>query len=522
MPNPRLVHEFLTATAKRLPEKTALICGEERHSYASLDRASDQLALALLTMGSERHDRVVIYLDNSVEAVNSLYGILKAGGTFVIVNHMVKGKKLAHIVQDAGARIIIVHTDRAGEVEEASCSLGHQLELIWVGIRDRIPASLADRSCYWAELFQSTPIRSSSFQHPRDNQCIDWDLAALIYTSGSTGEPKGVMCPHFNMIAVAKSIMEYLQNSEEDIILSTLPISFGYGLYQVLVAFMLGSSVVLEKSFAFPSKVLEKIAKEQVSGFPIVPTIAAMLLKMRSLTEFDFASLRYMTNAAAALPVEHILKLRNLLPHVEIYSMYGLTECQRVTYLKPEEIDRRPSSVGKAIPNCEAFVVNEQGHRVAPGIVGELVIRGANVMRGYWNDRELSARTFRNGERAGETLLYSGDLFREDEEGFLYFVCRKDDLIKTKGERVSPKEVENALCGKEGVLEAAVIGVPDEILGQAIKAFVVPLPGVTITSRNVLKYCSTTLEAFMVPKYVEVVEQLPRTANGKLDKKLLT
>jgi acyl-CoA synthetase (AMP-forming)/AMP-acid ligase II len=192
-----------------------------------------------------------------------------------------------------------------------------------------------------------------------------------------------------------------------------------------------------------------------------------------------------------------------------------------VSYLPPEELDRRPSSVGKAIPNSEAFIVNEAGREAAPGEVGELVIRGAHVMCGYWNSPELTAKIFRQGRLPGERLLYSGDLFTKDEEGFLYFVGRKDDMIKSKGERVSPREVENVLCEREGISEAAVIGVPDEMLGQAIKAFIVCSAGARLTERDVLKFCSENLQPFMVPKCVDFVDSLPKTPNGKIDKKSL-
>jgi acyl-CoA synthetase (AMP-forming)/AMP-acid ligase II len=231
--------------------------------------------------------------------------------------------------------------------------------------------------------------------------------------------------------------------------------------------------------------------------------------------------MRYMTNTAAALPVEHIRRLRALFARVRLYSMYGLTECKRVSYLPPEELDRRPASVGKAIPNCEVFIVDEEGRRAAPGQAGELVIRGPNVMQGYWNAPELTARTFRPGFYPDDRLLYTGDLFRMDADGFLYFLGRKDDMIKTKGERVSPREIENALCAMEGIAEAAVIGVPDEVFGEAVEAFVVLKPGIQITEKSVRKHCAGQLEPFLVPRRVKILSELPRTPNGKVDKKAL-
>ena len=201
--------------------------------------------------------------------------------------------------------------------------------------------------------------------------------------------------------------------------------------------------------------------------------------------------------------------------------MFGLTECKRIAYLPPEEIKTRPSSVGKAIPNCEIFILDENGNEVTNGEIGELVVRGSNVMRGYWNSPELTEKVYRKGLYQGETLLYTGDLFRQDEEGFLYFLGRKDDMIKSKGERISPKEIENVLCSIHGVAEAAVIGVPDEILGQAIKAFIVKKDGWEIETNEILYYCSKNVESFMVPKYIEFIKELPKSPNGKVDKKIL-
>jgi len=231
--------------------------------------------------------------------------------------------------------------------------------------------------------------------------------------------------------------------------------------------------------------------------------------------------LRYITNTGAALPVNHTKALRDIFPHVKIYSMYGLTECKRVSYLPPDEIDRRPISVGRGMPNEEVYIVNDKGERAGPGVVGELVVRGSNVMRGYWKSPEETDQVLKPGLYPGEKVLYTGDLFKMDEEGYLYFVGRKDDLIKTRGERVSPKEVENTLHEIKGVAEAAVIAIPDEILGNAIKAFIIPTNGSTLTEKDILKYCSENLESFAVPKYIAFIDSFPKTSSGKIDKKAL-
>lgn len=522
--DPTLVHDWLRRSARRFPDKVALVCGQERWTYGQLNRHTDHLAAALLNIGLRRQDRVVILLDNSAETVISLYGTLKAGGVFVILASSIKAAKLRYILENSDAGILITHTDKAKVVCDALSNWPKDCKVIWVGPKSSIPEKLSRSSTSWDDLFSNVDNTAANFAERNDNKfprCIDVDLATLIYTSGSTGEPKGVMSTHHNMVSAARSIIQYIDNVEDDVILDALPLSFGYGLYQVLMAFMFGGTVVLEKSFLFIHNVLELIPQHKVTGFPLVPTIAAMLLRLQDIKKYDFSTVRYMTSAGAALPAEHIRKLRESFPSVMIFSMYGLTECIRVCYLPPEQLDQKPLSVGKAMPNCEVFVVDEHGNEVAPGQTGELIVRGSNVMQGYWKDPEATARTYRNGSYPSERILYSGDYLRKDEEGFLYFVGRKDDMIKSKGERISAKEVENIICCMAGVVESAVIGVPDEILGQAIKAFVVPAPGAELIEKQVLKYCVETMETFMVPKFVEFMDSLPKTPNGKIDKKQL-
>jgi acyl-CoA synthetase (AMP-forming)/AMP-acid ligase II len=287
------------------------------------------------------------------------------------------------------------------------------------------------------------------------------------------------------------------------------------------MSFRVGATLVLERSFAFPVKVLEVMARERVTIFPGVPTVFALLMDLTVLRDFDLASLRLITNTAAALPEDHIRRLRALFPHATLYSMYGLTECKRVTFLPPEELDARPTSVGRGMPNEEVWLVDESGKRLPNGRTGELVIRGSNVMRGYWEKPRETAERLRPGPLPGEMLLYSGDLFRTDAEGWLYFVARKDDIIKSRGEKVSPREVENAICALEGVREACVVGVPDPVLGEAVKAFVVLREGHSLTERDVVRHCLGHLENFMAPKHVEFVAELPKTDTGKVKRAAL-
>lgn len=510
-----LVQDFLQSSAERLPDKLALICGDQRLTYAQLESQANRLASALSVHGLQRGGRVVIFLNNSVEAVVSIFATLKAGGIFVVVNPTTKLDKLAYVLNNCSATFLVAEHRRIRFVREVLAKTQTIKCCILSGSHTSTKNNLALSPSEISILDFDNLIETNLDQLPRRVN-IDLDLACLIYTSGSTGEPKGVMSDHSNVLFAASSIIEYLENVETDIVINTLPLSFDYGLYQLLMVFKFGGTLVLERSFAYPAAILKRMQDEHVTGFPGVPTTFSLLLNM-DLSKYDLTSLRYLTNTAAALPPSHIVRLREKFPWAALYSMYGLTETKRTLYLPPEQLDIRPGSVGIPIPGTEAWIEDETGRRVPPGQVGELVVRGRHVMRGYWQDLENSAKRYRPGPIPGERLCYTGDLFRMDEEGFFYFVSRKDDVIKSRGEKVPPKEVENVLYGIDGVLEAAVIGVPDPVLGQAIKARIVAKDS-GLTEAQVLAFCRAHLEDFMVPNLVEFCDQLPKTDSGKIKK----
>jgi amino acid adenylation domain-containing protein len=499
------VEDFLINSAAARPDKTALIAGERRLSYRDLNQASNRLAARLHREGVERGDRVVVFLDNSAEAVIAIFAVLKAGAVVAPINPSTKADKLAFVLNNCRASALIT-SGRLDAVARKALAQAPTVQTVVVAEGADLPAG-------WVR-FEDALAQEGAARAPAG---IDLDLAMLVYTSGSTGHPKGVMMTHQNVVAAATSITTYLESRADDIVLSVLPLSFDYGLYQALMTAKVGATLVLEKSFAFPQAILQKIQAERVTGFPIVPTMAALLLQMKTLAPGSLPSLRYLTNTAAALPVAHILRLTTLFPQARLYSMYGLTECKRCTYLPPEQLALRPGSVGIAIPGTEAYVVDEAGARVPPGVVGELVIRGPHVMKGYWENPEATARALKPGPFAWEKVLYTGDLFHADAEGFLYFVGRKDDIIKTRGEKVSPKEVENVLHALPGVKEAVVIGVEDAVLGAAIKAIVVDETD-SLTAQDVIRHCARHLEDFMVPKHVEFRAVLPKSDNGKIDR----
>lgn len=507
-PTDMLLQDHLDRTVGRLPDKAALICGDGRITYAELSDRVETLASALAAAGVTRSERVALFFDNDVDFVVGVYATLKVGAVFMPINVLTKSDKLAYMLADSRAAALLTHFDLADAWKPALAASPGLRVVFAVG-----PAESADDPrVHEFPVGRTAPTRSAL------PNCIDQDLASIIYTSGSTGFPKGVMLSHLNMLSAVESVSTYLGMLESDVVFCALPLAFDYGLYQVLMSFKVGATVVLERNFSFPMKVLARMQERRVTIFPGVPTMFAMLLALGSIEKFDLGSVRIVTNTAAALSEAHIGRVRALFPQASLFSMYGLTECKRVTYLPPEQLDVRPTSVGRGMPNEEVWLVDEHGERLPNGSTGELVVRGSNVMRGYWEKPAETAHRLRPGPLPGEMVLYTGDIFRTDSEGWLYFVSRRDDIIKSRGEKVSPREVENVIQSLDGVYEVAVIGVPDDVLGQAVKAFVVASPGRSLSDRDVIRHCSTQLESFMVPRYVEFVTELAKTDTGKIKK----
>ena len=511
-PNPPQLQDYLAQSARRLPHKVALVCDGLRLTYAELEGRSNALAHALIRRGVRRGDRVVVFADNSVETVVAFWATLKANAVVSILHSQLKPDKLAHMLADCRPAAAVVDARHAAVLAKAA----QPAEL-----RATIVADQPNDVCMpalpgvidWDRALAAEPRDVSPHRLNRED-----DLAAIVYSSGSMGDPKGIMLTHRNMMAASTSITSYLENVEDDVILDVLPLSFTYGLYQLITSAKVGARLVLERSFAYTAQLLKTVVDEGVTGLPGVPTMFARLAEMKTLNDYDLSRIRYVTNAAAALPVKHVRMLRELLPTAKIFSMYGQTECARGTYLPPELIDRKPDSIGIAIPNTEAWIVDESDRRLGANAVGQLVIRGPNVMKGYWNRPEATAEKLRPGPVAGEHVLYTGDLCRTDEDGCFYFVGRMDDTIKSRGEKVVPREVEMALIDIRGIREAAVIGVPDPFLGHAVKAFVVLEPDETLTEKYIQIECGKRLESFMVPGQVVFVDHLPRTESGKIRK----
>lgn len=485
------------------PDKTAVVAGDIRLTYRDIHGQASNLAAHLQGCGVGPADRIVFLLDNGSEAVVSFFACWKVGGVACPLHPSIKTDKLAEILRSTEPVAIIAHA-RLMPVVNAACAL--------FGRRPAIITAQAGSPIAGTESFEKLVGEERGFEPPE--MLDDEDLALLIHTSGSTGRPKGVMLSHANIAAACTSITGYLENTEMDVVLSVLPLSHGYGITQMVTMAMVGGTLVLEKSFAFPRVVLARMQSEQVTGFPLVPAMAALFAGMPDLSAETLPHLRYMTNAAAGLPPTTTERLQTCLPHMALYLMYGQTECLRTTYLPPQEVARRPLSVGHAIPGTSVSIVDDNGFPVAPGETGELVVEGPHVTRGYWRDDVATAAALGAGPNG--TRLHTGDLFRADDEGFLYFVSRRDDIIKTRGEKVSPQEVERVLYALPGVREAAVEGVDDAVFGQVIKAHVAVAPEAGLTERLVQRHCAAHLEDFMVPKLVEFHDALPKTATGKI------
>jgi amino acid adenylation domain-containing protein len=509
--NARRVQDTLTYSAREFPEKEAVVTQAARCSYRELYERAAGLARTLRHLGVQRGDRVAVFLENSLEAAVSIYGTWFAGGTLVFINPQTKDDKLAFMLNDSDAAVLITDI---------------MLERVFRPALTRTPALRAvlcsglgdfeqDRLFDWS-------LQTGTSDAPlHDPGTISVDLAALIYTSGSTGNPKGVMMTHQNMLFTLGSLVEYLRLDATDRLINFLPLAFDYGLYQLLMSVQLGATLVLEANFSFPAAILARIREELVTVLPGVPTVFATLVSLQKRSPQVLDSVRRITNTAAHLPDDFVPALREMFPAALIFKMYGLTECKRVCFLEPELVDLRPGSVGKAIPGTEVFLLSEAGEPVPPGETGVLHVRGAHVMQGYWRQPELTAYMLREGPVPGERVLCTHDFFRLDQEGFLYFVGRNDDIIKTRGEKVSPTEVENALHRIPGIREAAVIGQPDDLLGEAVVAFIVLEDDTDLTARDIRRLSLAQLEGFMVPAAVHIVADLPRTATGKVRKKSL-
>ncbi len=512
-----LIHDFIFSQAERHPAATALVFRDNSLSYEALAATLTAAARGLTHLGLAPGERVAVYLPKRLETVCALFAATMAGGAFVPINPLLKPEQVDHILKDCNVRVLVTSTERAALLEPVLRERHDLRSLVLVDQNERSALFPQGQTLNWAELLDA----SDSLPARRP---IDQDMAAILYTSGSTGKPKGVVLSHRNMVCGAHSVAEYLDNRPEDRLLAVLPLSFDYGLSQLTTAFSVGARAVL-MDYLLPRDVIRAVEREAITGLAAVPPLWVQLARL----DWPAAarhSLRYITNSGGAMPKTTLEALRRTLPQTQPYLMYGLTEAFRSTYLPPEEIDRRPDSMGKAIPNAEILVVRDDGSPCAPGEPGELVHRGSLVSLGYWNDPQKTAERFRPvpGHDPALTLpemaVWSGDTVRVDEDGFIYFIGRKDDMIKTSGYRVSPTEVEEVIYAGGQVAEAVALGIPHPELGQAVVAVVKPATD-DFEAAALIQHCKRHLPGFMAPLQVLTRDTLPRNPNGKLDRKSL-
>ncbi len=512
-----VLHELVTSAALHNPDATAIVHRGQKTSYAELDEAIRSAATGLVGQGLARRERVAIYLPKQLETVVGMFAAARAGGSFVPVNPVLKAAQVAHIVQDCTASMLVTSPDRLAALKDV---LPHCRSLKLIVLTDATDGEgdsggIPCRS--WEQLVYPEPTALPAV--------IDTDVAAIFYTSGSTGKPKGVVLSHRNLVAGAKSVSYYLENRPEDRILAVLPLSFDAGFSQLSTAFCVGATVVLHDHL-FAADIVKVAARERITGITAVPPLWAQIADVKWPAEVG-GNLRYFANTGGKMPRQLLGRLRKLFPRAAPYLMYGLTEAFRSTFLPPTEVDRRPDSIGKAIPNAEILVVHEDGSLCKPGEAGELVHRGALVALGYWNAPEVTARRFRKAPLSDpnipheEIAVWSGDIVRTDDDGFLYFVGRSDDMIKTSGYRVSPTEIEEVGFESGLVKEIAAIGIPDERLGQRIVVVAAPLSEGDEDSDGLLEHFRASVPAFMVPDRIEWSASLPRSPNGKIDRQAL-
>jgi acyl-CoA ligase (AMP-forming) (exosortase A-associated) len=512
-----LLHEFIIESACRTPAAPALRHDGEEIDYAALAQRTEQAADGLLSLGVQAHERVAVWLDKRIDTVSALFGASLAGAVLVPVNPLLRAEQAGFILRDCNARVLVTTPERFGALAKVLPECPDLRAVVLCGTPPGAAAAPGLQVIGW-----DACMRGQGGARAR-HRCIESDMAALLYTSGSCGQPKGVVLSHHNLVAGAQSVARYLDNSAADRLLAVLPLSFDYGFSQLTTAFARGAAVVLMNHLLLRD-IVEAVAQEGITGLAAIPP---WWIHMAALRWEGASSLRYITSSGGAIPRATVASLRAALPHTSIYLMYGLTEAFRSTCLAPEQVGERPGSIGKAVPNAQVLVLRPDGSECAPAEPGELVHCGPLVAQGYWNDPAATAERFRPpppgaGRPSGERAVWSGDMVRTDGEGFLYFISRSDDMIKTCGYRVSPTEVEDVVAATGLVAEVAAFGVAHPVLGQAIVVLATAIDGAALDAATLLAACRASLPGYMLPAMVEVRETpLPRTANGKVDRRLL-
>jgi len=506
-----LLVDYLTASAARGPSRPAVVSERGALSYGALLEGARKIAAGLRASGLEEGDRVVLCLDNSIEYVLCYFGILLAGGVIVARGRDNRARHMGHVIRHSGAAGLIA---APRNILDLAGSAGGFPRLRFLFCAAGAMPRLTGDAVPPARTLEDILAGEASFEgRPRRRE---GDLAQIIYTSGTTGDPKGVMLSHGNLRANTGSIVSYLGLGEEDRVMAVLPFYYSYGHSLLLTPVACGGSLVIDNRFAYPGKVLERMAAEEVTGFAGVPSTFAILLHKTALKDTPLPRLRYVTQAGGPMSPALARELQDALPRARIFIMYGQTEASaRLSYLDPDKLFEKAGSIGKAIPGVELRVLNRKGEPVASGEAGEIVARGENVMMGYWKNARATRKVL------GPEGLRTGDLATVDEEGYLYIVSRKSDMIKSGAHRITPKEIEEVIMEDGRVHEVAVVGESDELMGENVVALVVRRPGARITEREVGALCRRNLPLYKVPKRVEFRKALPKSPSGKIRRSVL-
>ena len=492
--------------ARRHPERVAIVGDDRRIRYAEFWDEAQRFAQALRARGLRAGERVAILLPNRIEAAVACYGCWLAGGIAAPLNVQGRARDFQAWLRHCDARHVVYehsHTDATDAI--AAVDASSESAPIKSAPIERWPLGAEHPLC-------PPPADDAALVDVDAAERIAADDVALIlYTSGTTGAPKGVTLTHGNLLANASAVVRYLGLSERDSVLSILAFYYAYGASVLHTHLISGGGVVLAQNLLFPHLLMDTIARERITGFSGVPSTYALLLERVRLGDYDLSSLRYLTQAGGAMSPTLTRRMRATLPNARLFVMYGQTEAtSRLTWLPPERLDEKPGSVGIPIDGVELRIAREDGSDAATGEPGEVRVRGANVMRGYWNNPEATATVLHDG------WLRTGDMGHLDADGYLYLAGRRSDMIKTGAHRVHPNDIEDVIVELAGVSEAAVVGIDDDVLGQVIKAFIVA-PGLPLRSENMVKaHCRERLASYKIPREIEFVSALPRTASGKV------
>lgn len=505
------VNQFLEQSAQKYPDKKAVWYKNQWRTYREIDLLANKLGNHLKDCGVGKGDRVALLVENSFDYIIGYYAILKIGAITVALNTETTSESLSYLLNDSGAIALITQTRYSKYLIPALGKTPHLRELILDKKNLKFKNSVSCHQTLLREIYEH-----GSDVHPAI-RTIDIDVASIVYTSGSTGKPKGVTLNHLNIVNNTRSIVKYLELTPEDRIMVVLPFYYIYGKSLLNTHFSVGGSVVIDNRFAYPNVILETMQNTQVTGFSGVPSTFMILLNRSVVRKYRFDSLRYLTQAGGAMAVNIQKEVANVFSPAKLFIMYGATEASaRLSYLEPGMLTQKWGSIGKAIPNVDLFIMDEKGNKLPPGKVGEIAARGSNIMIGYWHDPEETAKVLKNG------IYYTGDLGKMDEDGFFYVVGRSKDMIKVGGERISAKEVEHAILEIDGVHEVAVVGIEDEILGETMKAFIVPKNMNNGLNREVVQsILRRKLPLYKIPKHFRFCEDLPKNKSGKILKTVL-